>query len=76
MKLKKLLTEAMLDNVMLKDIAKNGDARRQTGGRGSPGPALGEVGLPVVGRRGLVLELLGRLDDDVGWTGNQVMGLE
>src|SRR5215475_2634936 len=36
-KLKKLLAEAMLDNVMLKDIAaKNGDARGQTGGRGSP----------------------------------------
>src|SRR5213082_1915408 len=36
-KLKKLLAEAMLDNAMLKDIAaKNGDARRQTGGRGSP----------------------------------------
>src|SRR5213082_4296803 len=36
-RLKKLLAEAMLDNAMLKDIAaKNGDARRQTGGRGSP----------------------------------------
>jgi len=29
----------MLDNAMLKDIAaKNGDARRQTGGRGAPVP--------------------------------------
>lgn len=36
-RLKKLLAEAMLDNTMLKDIAsKNGNARRQTGGRGSP----------------------------------------
>lgn len=35
-RLKKLLAEAMLDNTMLKDIAsKNGNARRQTGGRGS-----------------------------------------
>jgi putative transposase len=33
-KLKKLLAEAMLDNVVLKDLAsKNGDARRQAGGR-------------------------------------------
>lgn len=38
-KLKKLLSEAMLDNAMLKDIAaKSGDARRQTGGRGAPLP--------------------------------------
>jgi putative transposase len=38
-KLKKLLAEAMLDNVMLKDIAaKSGDARCQAGGRGSPLP--------------------------------------
>ena len=36
-KLKKLLAEAMLDNAMLKDIAsKNGDARREAGGSGSP----------------------------------------
>jgi putative transposase len=36
-KLKKLLTEALPDNAMLKDIAaKNGDARLQTGGRGAP----------------------------------------
>jgi putative transposase len=36
-RLKKLLAEAMLGNAMLKDIAaKNGDARRQTRGRGSP----------------------------------------
>lgn len=32
-RLKKLLAEAMLDNTMLKDIAKNGNARRQTGGK-------------------------------------------
>ena len=38
-RLKKLLAEAMLDNAMLKDIAaKNGDARRQTRGRGSSVP--------------------------------------
>lgn len=36
-KLKKLLAEAMLDNAMLKDVAsKNGDARREAGGSGSP----------------------------------------
>lgn len=36
-RLKKPLAGAMLDNTMLKDIAsKNGNARRQTGGRGSP----------------------------------------
>jgi len=35
-KLKKLLAEAMLDNAMLKDVAKkNGDARREAGGGGS-----------------------------------------
>src|SRR3974390_2757134 len=40
-KLKQLLADAMLDNVMLKDIAaKNGDARCPTGGRGSPVPDL------------------------------------
>ena len=40
-KLKKLLAEAMLDNAMLKDLtAKNGDARRQTRGRGSPVPEI------------------------------------
>ena len=40
-KLKKLLAEAMLDNVMLKDIAsKKGDARRQARGRGSPPASL------------------------------------
>src|SRR4051794_6163922 len=43
-----------------------------------PAPAddleVGEVGLPqLVGRRGLVLELLGRLDDDVGGAGDQVV---
>ncbi len=33
-KLKKLLAEAMLDNAVLKDLtSKNGDARRQAGGR-------------------------------------------
>src|SRR5271168_4867904 len=46
-----------------------------------PAPAghleIGEVGLPeLVWRRRLVLELIGGLHDDVGWTGNQVMGLE
>jgi len=36
-RLKKLLAEPMLDNAMLKDIAKkSGAARRQTEGRGSP----------------------------------------
>ena len=36
-KLKKLVADLSLDNAMLKEIAtKNGDARRQTGGRGSP----------------------------------------
>ena len=36
-KLKKFLAETMLDNAKLKDIAaKNGDARRQTEGRGAP----------------------------------------
>jgi putative transposase len=40
-RLKKLLAEAMLDNAMLKDIAaKNGDARRQARGCGSPAPGL------------------------------------
>jgi putative transposase len=35
-KLKKLLAEATLDNAMLKEIAaKNGDGRRQAGGRRS-----------------------------------------
>jgi putative transposase len=47
-KLKQPLAEAMLDNAILKDVAaKNGDARRQAGGRGSclpgawRGPAAG-----------------------------------
>ena len=36
-KLKKLLAEAMLDNAMLKDLnAKNGDARCEAAGCGSP----------------------------------------
>src|SRR3954454_4234305 len=48
------------------------------GGEIIPAPAddleAGEVGLPqLVGRRGLVLELLGRLDDDVGGAGDQVV---
>src|ERR1700676_2847667 len=35
-RLKKLLADAMLDNAMLKDVAsKNGDARRETRGRGT-----------------------------------------
>lgn len=34
-KLKKLLAEAMLDNALLKDAAKKGDARRKVGGGGS-----------------------------------------
>ena len=38
---------------------------------------VGEVGLPkLIGSRGLVLELIGRLDDDEGWTGDQIVGLE
>ena len=46
-----------------------------------PAPAddleVGEVGLPeLVRRRGLVLELVGRLDDDEGRAGDQVVGLE
>lgn len=40
-KLKKLLAETMLDNTMLKDIAsKNGDARREAAGCGSPLPGI------------------------------------
>ena len=47
-KLKKLLAEVMLDNAMLKEItSKNGDARRQTGSRGSP--ASGFRGEPAAG---------------------------
>ena len=35
---------------------------------------IGEVGLPeLVGRRGLVLELLGRFDDDVSRAGNEIV---
>ena len=35
---------------------------------------IGEVGLPeLVGRRGLVLELLGRFDDDVGRAGDKIV---
>src|SRR3974377_19246 len=46
-----------------------------------PAPAgyleIGEVRLPeLVWHRRLVLELIGSLHDDVGWTGNQVMRLE
>src|ERR1700757_1296801 len=50
-KLKKLLAEAMLDNPMLKETAtKNGDARRQAGGRRSPGFRVrGERGAGVYG---------------------------
>ena len=40
-RLKKLVADLTLDNVMLKDIAsKNGDARRYTRGRGSPRAAV------------------------------------
>jgi len=47
-RLKKLLAEAMLDNAMLKDLTtKNGNARRQTRGRGSPLPDL--CGEPAAG---------------------------
>ena len=50
-------------------------------GQVEPAPAddlqVGEVGLPeLVGSRGLVLELIGGLDDDEGRAGDQVMGLE
>ena len=46
-----------------------------------PAPAdhlqIGEVGLPeLVWRRGLVLELVRRLDDDEGRAGDQIMRLE
>ena len=38
---------------------------------------VGEVGLPeLIDRRGLVLELVRRLDHHIGWTGDQVMGLQ
>ena len=38
---------------------------------------MGKVGLPeLVRRRCLVLEFVGRLDDDEGWAGDQVVGLE
>jgi putative transposase len=41
-KLKKLLAEAMLDIAMLKDLnEKNGDARREAAGCGSPLPNIG-----------------------------------
>ena len=48
------------------------------GGEIIPAPAddleVGEVGLPqLVGRRGLVLDRLGRLADDVGGAGDQVV---
>ena len=37
---------------------------------------IGEVGLPKwVGRRGFVLELFGRFDDDVGRAGNEIVRL-
>ena len=50
----------------------------QHGGEIVPAPArdleIGEVGLPeLVGRRGLVLELLGRFDDDVGRAGDKIV---
>ncbi len=50
----------------------------QHGGEVAPAPArdleIGEVGLPeLVGRRGLVLEFLGRFDDDVGRTGDKIV---
>ena len=46
-----------------------------------PAPAddlqIGEVGLPeLVGRRGLVAELVRRLDDDVGGAGDQIERLQ
>ena len=46
-----------------------------------PAPAdhleIGEVGLPqLIGRRRLVLELIGRLHDDEGRAGDQVVGLQ
>jgi len=31
---------------------------------------------PLIGRRRLVLELVGGLDDDEGWAADQVMGLQ
>jgi len=38
---------------------------------------VGEVSLPQLVRcRGFVLELIRRLDDDEGWAGDQVVGLE
>ena len=38
---------------------------------------IGEVCLPhLVRRRRFVLELIGRLDDDIGWAGHEVVGLE
>jgi len=52
----------------------------QHGGEIVPTPArnleVGEVGLPeLVGRRGLVLERLGRFDDDVGRAGDEIVRL-
>ena len=51
------------------------------GGQVKPAPAdnlqVGEVGLPeLVRRRGFVFELIGRLDDDEGRAGDQIMGFE
>ena len=35
---------------------------------------IGEIGLPeLVGRRGLILELFGRFDDDVGRAGDKIV---
>src|SRR4029077_6524373 len=53
----------------------------EDGGEVVPAPAdhleIGEVGLPeLVGRRRLVLELVGGLDDDEGWAADQVMGVQ
>ena len=50
----------------------------QHGGEIVPAPArdleIGEVGLPeLVGRRGFVLELFGRLDDDIGRAGDEIV---
>ena len=47
----------------------------------SPAPAddaeVGEVRLPqLIDGCGVVLELIRSLDDDEGWTGDQVMGIE
>ena len=53
----------------------------EDGGEVVPAPAddleISEVGLPeLVGRRRLVPELVGGLDDDEGWAADQVMSLQ